>query len=246
MASKAFFASQPPREPDFAAQSPQPAHGRIEKREIWTATEPVAGISFPWVGQVFLIKRTTRSCRCRRNGNPARLGEPKVELVYGITSHTPQSADAEAILGFNRRHWTCENRVHRILDDAATWNEDKCQVRERPWPGEPLLPPKTGDRPHPRTRQAGQADHRKAEPEPASRARLSPAQPEHAATLKVCRIAPQGAITASSPTNPARSCQADRSGVARIARQRRNIAANHAAPPKTPARRPDDNNRRNK
>ena len=126
---KAFFASQPPREPDFAAQSPQPAHGRIEKREIWTATEPVAGISFPWVEQVFVIKRTTRSYRCGRNGKPARIGEPSVELVYGITSHTPQSADAEAILGFNRGHWSCENRVHWILDDAATWNEDKCRVR---------------------------------------------------------------------------------------------------------------------
>ncbi len=126
---KAFFAAQPLREPDFAAQSPQPAHGRIEKREIWTATEPVAGISFPWVEQVFLIKRTTRSYRCGRNGKPARIGEPSVELVHGITSHTPQSADAEAVLGFNRGHWSCENRVHWILDDAATWNEDKCRVR---------------------------------------------------------------------------------------------------------------------
>ncbi len=50
-------------------------------------------------------------------------------MVYGITSHTPQGADAEAIPGFNRDHWTCENCVHRILDDAATWNKDKCQVR---------------------------------------------------------------------------------------------------------------------
>ena len=28
---KAFFAAQPPREPDCATRSPQPAHGRIEK-----------------------------------------------------------------------------------------------------------------------------------------------------------------------------------------------------------------------
>ena len=41
--------------------------------------------------------------------------------------HIPETANAEALLGFNRVHWSCE-RVHRILDDAATWN-DKCRVR---------------------------------------------------------------------------------------------------------------------
>ena len=103
-----FFFSQASREPDFAMQSPQPAHGRIEKSEIRTATEPVADISFPWVEQVFLIKRTTRSCRRGREGIPARIGGPSVELVYGIASHTPQSADAAATPGFDRRHRTCK------------------------------------------------------------------------------------------------------------------------------------------
>lgn len=41
--------------------------------------------------------------------------------------HTPETANAEALLGFNRALWSCEC-VHRILYDAATWN-DKCRVR---------------------------------------------------------------------------------------------------------------------
>ena len=57
---------------------------------------------------------------------------PKVELVYGITSHTPQSADAAAILGFNRGQWSCENRVHYVRD--FTCDEDRCRAYVRHMP----------------------------------------------------------------------------------------------------------------
>ena len=106
---RGHFASQSPRPADFATRSPQPEHGRIEQREIWISTDPVHRISFPWVEQVFMIKRTVREYRCARNGKPATLGKPSVEIVYGITSHTPETADAEALLTFNRAHWSCEN-----------------------------------------------------------------------------------------------------------------------------------------
>ena len=109
---RGHFASQCPREADFATRSPRPEQGRIEQREIRTSTEPVHRLdrlAFPRVGQVFMIRRTVRKYRCARNGRPARLGRPSVEIVYGITSHTPETADAEAILAFNRAHWSCEN-----------------------------------------------------------------------------------------------------------------------------------------
>ena len=125
---RGHFASQSPRPADFATRSSQPEHGRIEQREIWVSTDPVHRITFPWVEQVFMIKRVVREYRCARNGKPAKLGKPSVEIVYGITSHTHETAGAEALLAFNRAHWSCE-RVHRILDDAATWNEDRCRVR---------------------------------------------------------------------------------------------------------------------
>jgi len=42
--------------PDFAEVTP-PDHGRIETRRIWCSTALNAYISFPHVGQVFLIER---------------------------------------------------------------------------------------------------------------------------------------------------------------------------------------------
>ena len=100
---RGHFASQSVRPADFATRSPQPEHGRIEQREIWVSTDPVHRISFPWVEQVFMIKRVVREYRCARNGKPAKLGQPSVEIVYGITSHTHETAGAEALLAFNRR-----------------------------------------------------------------------------------------------------------------------------------------------
>ncbi|MYI70299.1 MAG: hypothetical protein F4103_16690 [Boseongicola sp. SB0673_bin_14] len=113
---RGHFASQCPRPADFATRSPQPEHGQIEQREICVSTDPVHRLSLPWVGQVFMIKRTVREYRCVRNGKPARLDKPSVEIVCGITSHTPESADAEALLGFNRAHWLCE----RIVEGAVS------------------------------------------------------------------------------------------------------------------------------
>ncbi len=125
--------------------------------------DPVHRISFSWVGQVSLIRRTVRKYRCARNGRPARPGEPSAGTVCGITSHTPETADAGSLLVFNRDHWSC-GRVHRILDDAATWNGERCRVRG-------------GHRPE----------------NPSCLRRLSPAQPEHAATRQIRRVAPRPA-----------------------------------------------------
>ena len=125
----AYFAEHPSRPPDFTTRSPQPEHGRIERREIWVSTDPVHRLEFPWVEQVFMIKRHVQEYRCARNGRAASLGKPTIETVYGITSHTPESADGKAILKLNREHWSIENRVNHLLDHEASWNEDKCRVR---------------------------------------------------------------------------------------------------------------------
>ena len=75
---------------------------------------------------------------------------------------------------------------------------------QRARPGEPHLPPKAGDRPRPRARQAGRVNDPGTEPEPAPRARLAQAQPEHAATREVCRVALQSA----TPDQADRTCLA--------------------------------------
>lgn len=103
-------------EPDFR-EPPTLAHGRVESRAIWTTTALNPYLDFPHVGQAFAIERHTLD---------KKTGHVSTETVYGVTSHTPQSANAARLLAFNRQHWHIESH-HYLLD----WNfdEDRCTVR---------------------------------------------------------------------------------------------------------------------
>lgn len=105
------------RDPHWVTHDP-PDHGRIETRKIWTSTELNGYVDFPHVGQVFAIERTSIE---------KKTGQSSSELVYGITSRSPQQADAQRLLEINRGHWSIENSCHYILD----WNydEDRCRIR---------------------------------------------------------------------------------------------------------------------
>ena len=94
------------------------AHGRIEQRSIWTTTRLNDYLDFPGVGQVFAIERPTIA---------KKTGKLSTETVYGVSSHTPASADAAGVLAFNRGHWTIENGCHYTLD--WNWDEDRCTIR---------------------------------------------------------------------------------------------------------------------
>jgi len=54
-------------------------------------------------------------------------GKPSTETVYGLTRHTPATADPARVLAFNRGHWTIENGCHYLLD--WNWDEDRCTLR---------------------------------------------------------------------------------------------------------------------
>jgi predicted transposase YbfD/YdcC len=110
-----FF--QDRQEPDFVDCAP-PDHGRIEIRKIWTTTELNHYLDFPSPGQAFLIEREFIE---KKSGKHSR------ELVYGITSRTPQQADAQRLLSINRGHWSIENSCHYIID----WNYDEDRSRIR-------------------------------------------------------------------------------------------------------------------
>ena len=112
---KLYF--QDRQEPDFIAYDP-PDHGRIETRKIWTTNELNAYLDFPHVRQAFLIERESIE---------KKSGEYSHDIAYGITSRTPQQADAQRVLSINRGHWTIENSCHYILD----WNfdEDRSRIR---------------------------------------------------------------------------------------------------------------------
>jgi predicted transposase YbfD/YdcC len=105
------------QEPDFIDNAP-PDHGRIETRKIWVTTELNDYLNFPYVGQAFVIER---HCIDKKTGKYS------CEIAYGITSQSPQEADAQSVLATNRGHWSIENSCHYIID----WNYDEDRGRIR-------------------------------------------------------------------------------------------------------------------
>ena len=103
------------QEPDYSEPYTL-AHGRIESRSIWTSTRLNDYLDFPFVSQVFAIQRHVTN---------KKTGKETKEMAYGLTSHSPESANAERILKFNREHWGVESH-HYILD--WNWNEDRCNI----------------------------------------------------------------------------------------------------------------------
>lgn len=54
-------------------------------------------------------------------------GVKTAEVVYGITSLSPERANAAALLDLVRSHWLIENELHYVRD--VTLGEDACRVR---------------------------------------------------------------------------------------------------------------------
>ena len=94
------------------------AHGRIESRSIWVTTALNAYLDFPDVGQVFAIER---------NVTIKKTGKSSRELIFGITSRTPEQDSPEQVLTTNRGHWVIENGCHYIID--SIYDEDRSQIR---------------------------------------------------------------------------------------------------------------------
>ncbi len=105
------------QEPDFE-EDVSCDHGRIEFRRIWITTALNEYLDFPHIGQAFVIERNTID---------KKTGKTTTELAYGITSKTPEQADAQSVLATNRGHWSIENSCHYIID----WNfdEDRSRIR---------------------------------------------------------------------------------------------------------------------
>lgn len=93
-------------------------HGRIETRKIWLTSDLNEYLLFPCVGQAFMIERTTVNKKSGKISN---------EIAYGITSKTPEIANAEMVLKDNRGHWSIENSCHYIID--WNYNEDRSRIR---------------------------------------------------------------------------------------------------------------------
>jgi hypothetical protein len=55
-----------------------------------------------------------------------KTGKFTHEVVYGVTSCTPEKANAEKVLKTNREHWSIENSCHYVID--WNYNEDRCRI----------------------------------------------------------------------------------------------------------------------
>lgn len=103
--------------PDFS-EPYDLGHGRIESRRIWTSSTLNGYLDFPDVGQVFAIERHVTN---------KKSGKSSQELIFGVTSKTPEQASAEQVLATNRGHWVIENGCHYIID--SIYDEDRSQIR---------------------------------------------------------------------------------------------------------------------
>ena len=92
-------------------------HGRIEKRTLRTTA--ILTKQQDWAG----LKQGFELVRER-----TERGKKTVETVHGITSLSPQRADARRLLELTRGHWGIENQLHYRRD--VTLGADASRVRK--------------------------------------------------------------------------------------------------------------------
>ena len=88
-----------------AAKTVDKGHGRIEVREIKASTELADYSNWPYLAQVFEVKRSWWE-----------LGQLKTEVQLGITSLPKEVANVKTLLEFKRRRWGIENKLYWVRD----------------------------------------------------------------------------------------------------------------------------------
>lgn len=92
-------------------------HGRIEKRTILASTELNDYLDWPYVAQVFRLEREV--------WHSPYQGRTR-QVVYGLTSLTPEQASPERLLTLLRHYWGIENGLHYRRD--VTLHEDTTRL----------------------------------------------------------------------------------------------------------------------
>jgi predicted transposase YbfD/YdcC len=93
-------------------------HGRIETRNLTTSAALVGYSDWPGLAQVFEVGRHVIT---------KKTGAERIEVVYGVTSLSPERATPGRVLALVRGHWAIENKSHWVRD--VTFDEDRSQVR---------------------------------------------------------------------------------------------------------------------
>jgi predicted transposase YbfD/YdcC len=92
-------------------------HGRIEKRTIMVSTELNDYLDWPYVAQVFRLDREVWHEKYRGRTH---------QVVYGLTSLTPQRASPRKLLALTRQYWGIESGLHYRRD--VTLHEDSTRL----------------------------------------------------------------------------------------------------------------------
>jgi predicted transposase YbfD/YdcC len=101
-------------------------HGRIEERIIETSFRLAGKIEFPYLAQVFKIRKTSWQ---------VKTGKQSEQTIYGITSLPVEEYGAEELLELTRKHWRIENGLHYRRD--VTFKEDG--VRKKSFNGGQIM-----------------------------------------------------------------------------------------------------------
>lgn len=91
-------------------------HGRIDEREILSSFRIAGQVEFPYVEQVFRVRRTSEQ---------VKTGEITEQVIYGISSLNVAEYSAADLLEMTRKHWQIENGLHYRRD--VTFKEDACR-----------------------------------------------------------------------------------------------------------------------
>jgi predicted transposase YbfD/YdcC len=104
---------------DFAsARTLDKGHGRVEQRVLTSSSQLNGQIDWPYLGQVFQLRREVYEMQSATTRN---------ETVYGITSLPGTDAAADRLLRLNRGHWSIENGLHYRRD--VTFHEDAVRLQ---------------------------------------------------------------------------------------------------------------------
>lgn len=95
----------------------QKRHGRVEKRTILVSSELNEYLDWPYVAQVFRLEREVWH---------QRYQGWRRQVVYGLTSMTPEQAKPEKLLALSRKYWGIENGLHYRRD--VTLHEDATRL----------------------------------------------------------------------------------------------------------------------